>query len=205
MQYVLEHCGVAVAAITGVLAARGKRVDLFGVIVLALVTAFGGGTLRDLLVGDTPVFWIRDPNFLASAAAVAVSAFFVARFYEFPQAVLLVGDAFALALFTMIGVKKALAFQVSPSIAVAMGVITGVVGGIIRDLLTGEIPLVFRREIYLYATAALCGAVVFVLLDRRLMNEQLNMIVAAGTTLLLRLAAIRWKLGLPVFKHREET
>src|SRR5882672_8636363 len=135
MQYVLEHFGVAVAAITGVLAARGKRVDLFGVIVLALVTAFGGGTLRDLLLGDTPVFWIRDPNFLLSATAVAVASFFAARFHEFPLAVLLVADAFALALFTMIGVKKALAFQMAPSIAIAMGVITGVVGGIIRELL----------------------------------------------------------------------
>ena len=204
MQYVLEHFGVAVAAITGVLAARGKRVDLFGVIVLALVTAFGGGTLRDMLVGDTPVFWVRDPNFLLSATVVAIASFFVARFRDFPLAVLLVADAFALALFTMIGVKKALAFQVAPSIAIAMGVITGVVGGIIRDLLTGEIPLVFRREIYLYATAALCGAVVFVVLSKWSLGEQTNMMVAAGTTLLLRLAAIRWKLGLPVFRHRDE-
>jgi uncharacterized membrane protein YeiH len=204
MQSVLEHFGVAVAAITGVLAARGKRVDLFGVIVLALATAFGGGTLRDLLVGDTPVFWVRDPNFLLSATAVAVVSFFAARFHEFPQAVLLVADAFALALFTMIGVKKALAFQMAPSIAIAMGVITGVVGGIIRDLLAGEIPLVFRREIYLYATAALCGAVVFVLLDRWALGERASMVLAAGTTLVLRLAAIRWKLGLPVFQHRSD-
>jgi uncharacterized membrane protein YeiH len=202
MRYLLEHFGVAVAAITGVLAARGKRVDLFGVIVLALATAFGGGTLRDLLLGDIPVFWIKDPNYLLSATAVAVGAFFAARFHEFPQAVLLVADAFALALFTMIGVKKALAFQMAPSIAIAMGVITGVVGGIIRDLLAGEIPLVFRREIYLYATAALCGAIVFVVLEQWSLGERTNMILAAGTTLVLRLAAIRWKLGLPVFQHR---
>src|SRR5688572_14071408 len=180
MQYVLEHFGVGVAAITGVLAARGKQVDLFGVIVLALVTAFGGGSLRDLLLGDVPVFWIRDPNFLLNATGVAFIAFFAARFHEFPHAVLLVADAFALALFTMIGAKKALAFGVSPSIAVAMGVITGVVGGIVRDVLTGEIPLVFRREIYLYATAALCGAVVFVLLARWLPEQQqLGMVMAA--------------------------
>jgi uncharacterized membrane protein YeiH len=121
-----------------------------------------------------------------------------------PQQVLLVADAFALALFTMIGTKKALAFDLAPSIAVAMGVITGVVGGIMRDVLTGEIPLVFRREIYLYATAALCGAVVFVGLARWSSSEQVNMIVAAGTTLVLRLAAIRWKLGLPVFEHRSD-
>src|SRR5262245_20366663 len=128
MQYALEHVGVGVAAVTGVLAARGKQVDLFGVIVLALVTAFGGGTLRDLLVGDRPLFWIRDPSFLLSASGVAFIVFFAARFHEFPQSVLLVADAFALALFTAIGVDKALAFNVAPSIAVAMGVITGVAG-----------------------------------------------------------------------------
>jgi uncharacterized membrane protein YeiH len=204
MQYVLEHFGVAVAAITGVLAARGKRVDLFGVVVLALVTAFGGGTLRDLLVGDRPLFWIRDPNYLFNASVVALVVFIIARFKEFPLQVLLVADAFALALFTVIGVKKALAFQVAPSIAVAMGVITGVAGGMMRDVLAGEIPLVFRREIYLYATAALCGAVVFVLLRRWSLGEQTNMVVATGTILALRLAAIRWKLGLPVFQHRSE-
>lgn len=203
MQYILEHFAVGVAAVTGVLAARGKQVDLFGVIVLALVTAFGGGTLRDLLVGDRPLFWVRDPSFLLNASVVALVVFFIARFYPVPQQVLLVADAFALALFTMIGVKKALAFQVAPSIAVAMGVITGVAGGMMRDVLAGEIPLVFRREIYLYATAALCGAVVFVLLNRWSMREQTNMILAAVTTLVLRLAGIRWKLALPVFRHRE--
>ena len=205
MQHVLEHIGVSVAAITGVLAARGKQVDLFGVIVLALVTALGGGTLRDLLVGDRPLFWIRDPAFVLNASAVAMLVFVVARFYEFPPLVLLVADACALALFTVIGTKKALVFQVSPTIAVAMGVITGVVGGIMRDVLTGEIPLVFRREIYLYATAALCGAVVFVLLRQWSPGEPVNMVAAAATTLLLRMAAIRWKLGLPVYRHRGES
>jgi uncharacterized membrane protein YeiH len=150
------------------------------------------------------LFWIRDPNYLFNASVVALVVFIIARFKEFPLQVLLVADAFALALFTVIGVKKALAFQVAPSIAVAMGVITGVAGGMMRDVLAGEIPLVFRREIYLYATAALCGAVVFVLLRRWSLGEQTNMVVATGTILALRLAAIRWKLGLPVFQHRSE-
>src|SRR5688500_4287157 len=129
MQYMLEHFGVGVAALTGVLAARGKQVDLFGVIVLALVAAFGGGTLRDLLVGDRPLFWIRDPNFLLNATGVALLTFFAARFHEFPSLILLVADALALALFTVIGVKKAILFDVAPTIAIAMGVITGVAGG----------------------------------------------------------------------------
>src|SRR5215510_9859417 len=205
MQYMLEHFGVGVAAVTGVLAARGKQVDLFGVIVLALVAAFGGGTLRDLLVGDRPLFWIRDPSFLLNASLVALAVFFIVRFRQLPQQVLLIADAFALALFTMIGVKKALAFQLAPSIAVAMGVITGVAGGMMRDVLTGEIPLVFRREIYLYATAALCGAIVFVLLNQWHVGEQGRMVLAAATTLVLRLAGIRWKLSLPAFRHHDES
>ncbi len=205
MQYFLEHFGVGVAAITGVLAARGKGVDLFGVIVLAVVTAFGGGTLRDVMLGNVPVFWVRDPNFLLTASGVAVVAFFAARFYEIPANVLQVADAFALALFTMIGVKKALALNVSPAIALAMGVITGVVGGILRDLLAGEIPLVFRPAIYLYATAAFCGAVVFLILQRWSLGEHADMIVASSVTLAMRFAAIRWKLGLPVFRHRAES
>ncbi len=199
MQYVLEHCGVGVAAITGVLAARGKRVDLFGVIVLAVVTAFGGGTVRDLCLGSTPVFWIEDPRFLLNAGAVAVATFFVARFYELPETVLLVADAFALAFFTMAGAKKSLLLGTGPTIAVAMGVITGVVGGVIRDVLTGEIPLVFRQRIYLYATAALLGALVFVLLNKWQPDQRLNLLVGTVTTLGLRLGAIRWKLTLPEF------
>lgn len=203
MQYFLEHFAIAVAAISGVLAARGKKVDLFGVLVLALVTAFGGGTVRDLMVGDLPVNWIRDSNFLATASAVAVLVFFLVRFYEIPRSAMLVADAFALALFTVIGTKKALAFHVSPSVAVAMGVITGVVGGIIRDVLTGEIPLVFRPHIYLYATAALIGATIFVVTARALPNEQWPMLLSMAVTLTLRLAAIRWKLKLPVYESKE--
>lgn len=199
MYFLLEHFGVAVAAITGVLAARGKRVDLFGVIVLAVVTAFGGGTVRDLCLGDTPVFWIKDPRYLLNATGVAVLTFFVARVRAFPVTVLLVADAFALAFFTMVGVKKSLVLGTDPASAVAMGVITGVVGGVLRDVLTQEIPLVFRQRIYLYATAALIGAVIFVLLTRWLPHERTSMILGTGATLILRLWAIRWKVSLPEF------
>lgn len=200
MQFLLEHFGVSVGAISGVLAARGKRVDLFGVIVLAVVTAFGGGTVRDLCLGSTPVFWVTDPGYLLNAVGVAVLAFFVARVRELPETVLMVADAFALAFFTMVGAKKSLLLGTSPTIAVAMGVITGVVGGVLRDVLTGEIPLVFRQRIYLYATAALIGAMVFTLLNRWLPSDHINMAVGTLVTLVLRLSAIRWKLSLPEFE-----
>ncbi len=200
--YFLPHFAVSVAAITGVLAARGKQVDLFAVIVLALVAAFGGGTIRDLLLDVQPLFWIGGPGFLLNAIFTAVVVFFLVRFRELPATVLLVADAFALAMFTIIGAQKGLSAGVAAPIAVVMGVTTGVGGGILRDLLIGEIPLVFRREIYLYATAAICGAAFFVLLRTWSDNAQLNMILGTAVTLSLRLAGIRWRIGLPLFRPK---
>jgi uncharacterized membrane protein YeiH len=202
MPYLLEHFAVGIAAITGALAARGKQVDLFGVLVLALVTAFGGGTVRDLLLDARPVFWMEDRSFIATAAASAVVTFYLVRYHELPATVLMVADAFALALFTMIGTRKGLAFPVAPSIAVMMGVTTGVAGGILRDLLIGEIPLVFRHKIYLYATAAFGGAVAFVLLHRFSSNAKWNAILGVLATLLLRLAGIKWRIRLPMFRPK---
>ena len=199
--YAFELLGVAVAAISGVLASRGKEVDLFGVVVLAIVTALGGGTIRDMVL-DTPVFWVRDPNYLLTAAGAAVVMFFVARFHEFKGNALLIADAIQLAFFTMIGAEKALAHSSGAAVAVALGVVTGVAGGILRDTLHGEVPLVFRPHIYLYATAALAGALVFAWLEKWAPGTQANFFAGAGLTLLLRLAAIRWKLKLPVFKSR---
>ena len=204
MQYFLEHFACAVCAVTGVLAGKGKRLDLFGVIVLALATALGGGTMRDLVLDLQPVFWIADPHFVLTAVGAAVLTFVAARFWVLSPAVLLVADAFGLALFTIIGAEKAIAHGSSPTIAILMGIVTGVGGGLLRDVLSGEIPLVFRKEIYLYATAAFCGATLLVLLNYALPTWTGNRLVAALTTLLLRLAAIRWKLRLPAFKSRDE-
>lgn len=203
MQVWLEHFGVGVSAISGVLAARGKRVDLFGVLVLALVTAFGGGTVRDVLVGDLPVVWIREPAFLLNATAVAVVTFFVRRVRELPRSVLLVADAFALALFTIVGTRKGMAMNFAPPVAVLLGLVTGVAGGILRDVLTGEVPLVFQPQIYLYATAALTGATAFVLLLHWCPNQSAVTVVCTALILALRLAGIRLKLSLPVLASEE--
>lgn len=202
MHQAIDHFGVAIAAVTGVLAARGKQVDLFGVIVLALVTAFGGGTIRDLLLGSQPVFWVQDANFLLNGVFTAVVTFYLVRYHELPLNVLLIADAFVLAFFTMAGLKKGLALHTSVSIAIAMGVITGVVGGILRDLLIGEIPLVFRRETYLYATAAFAGACLYVLLEQIWGMSGISLLAGLTTTLLLRLAGMRWQIALPVFRPR---
>jgi uncharacterized membrane protein YeiH len=203
VQYSLEHFGVSVAAITGVLAARGKQVDLFGVIVLALVTAFGGGSIRDVAIGSVPVFWAADPNYLINAFVTAVIVFYLVRYHELPPTLLMVADAFVLALFAVVGAQKTLTFGLAPSIAVAMGVITGVAGGIGRDLLIGEIPLVFRPHIYLYATAAFFGVSFYVLLFKWSPDRHFNMVLGTAAVLLLRLAGIRWKIALPVFRPKD--
>jgi uncharacterized membrane protein YeiH len=203
MEYFLEHFGVSIGAITGALAARGKQVDLFGVLVLAMVTALGGGTVRDVMLGALPVFWTADQSYVLNAAATAIITFYLVRYHELPGAVLMVADAFVLALFTMVGTRKGLAYHVAPSIAVIMGVTTGVAGGILRDLLIGEISLVFRREIYLYATAAFCGASAFVLLHQYQPGATpSDQIVCIGITLLMRLAGIRWRITLPLFRPK---
>jgi uncharacterized membrane protein YeiH len=197
-QFLQTHFAVAVCAISGVLAGSGKRVDLFGVIVLGLVTALGGGTVRDVVLGRQ-VFWLTDAYFVINGVVTATVTFFIARHWTVPRLALAVADAFGLALFTILGAAIGLKAEVGATNSVVLGVITGVAGGILRDVLVGEIPLVFRREIYLYATAAVVGATVYVLLERYYGGNHLNRIIGIGATLGLRLLAIRWKVSLPEF------
>ena len=174
--------------------------DLFGVVVLALVTAFGGGTVRDVLVGDTPVAWLRDPAYLLNASLTAVTTFFVPRLRELPERFLLVADAFALALFTIVGARKGVVLELAGPVAVLLGVVTGVTGGMLRDVLTGEVPLVFRPHIRLYATAALAGGAAFVILHRWWPGQPAVTVTAVSVVLALRLAGIWLKISLPVLE-----
>lgn len=204
MQYYIEHTATGVAAIAGALAARGKQVDLFGVIVLALVTALGGGTVRDLILDARPVFWVADSSFVLTSTLGALIAFVAVRYGRFSERPLILIDACGLSLFTLVGVEKSLRLEVNPTVAVVMGVVTGVVGGMLRDVLTGEIPMVFRKQIYLYATASFCGALVFIVF-RHLIPESSLRFISMGTILALRLAAIWWKIHLPEFDTHDET
>jgi uncharacterized membrane protein YeiH len=202
MIYVLDLFGTAVFAISGALAAGRKRMDLFGVCVLALVTAVGGGTLRDVLLGVRPIFWVSDQTYLYVSLAAAIVTFAGARRQLVPARLLLVADALGLAVFTVIGAKKALLLGHTWLIATVMGMMTGVVGGMIRDLLRGEIPLILRAEIY--ATASLCGAVGFVVLYDSFDLPFAATPVSIGITLLLRIAALKWRLSLPLFDLPED-
>jgi uncharacterized membrane protein YeiH len=200
--YVLDLFGVAVFAVSGSLAAGRKRMDVFGVIVLGLVTAVGGGTLRDILLDAGPVFWVDDPLYLLVAVASSLLTFFTVRAVSIPWRGLLISDAIGLAVFMAIGTARALAITNAPSVAIVMGIMTGVAGGMIRDVLSAEVPLILRKEIY--ATAALCGSLAYVILLRLGMESIFSLILAAAVTLSIRLAAIHWGFSLPVFKSKDD-
>lgn len=203
MLYVVGLLAVGFSAITGALAAEGRRMDLFGVLVLALVTSLGGGTLRDLVL-DVPVFWSEDDWFLWTGLAAGAVTFGTVRYWHPPHQLLLIADAIGLAFVAVLGTEKALAHQATETTAIVLGVVTGVAGGILRDILCGEVPLVFRRETYFYATAAFGGDLVFVLLHRAAFDRQTCLLIAAGIILGVRLAALKWKLALPVFRTRDK-
>lgn len=202
MFYFFDLFGVVVFAITGSLAAGKKRLDLFGGLVLALVTALGGGTLRDLILSNHPIFWISDLTYIYCVAATALIVFVIARYKKIPERTLLLADAFGLAIFSVLGAQVALQAGAPGAVAILMGMLTGVAGGIIRDILSNEIPLILQQEIY--ATAALVGAGVFVILNATWGKSQVSLIIAATVTLLLRLAAIKWSFSLPVFLTNQD-
>ncbi|GAC1029471.1 trimeric intracellular cation channel family protein [Pseudomonas sp. No.21] len=196
--YLADLFGVAVFAITGALMAGRKSMDLFGVLVIAIITALGGGTLRDVILGNHPVSWIRDDTYILVASLAAVGTVLWVRLTRpINETGLLVADAFGLAVFTVYGTEVALQHQVPLSTAVIMGVITGVAGGVMRDVICNEIPLIFQKEIY--AIACVAGSLVFIGLLHlglpRWFDTGVAMLVVLGT----RLAAIRWGLSLPRF------
>ena len=199
--YLLDLAGVAVFSISGVLAARDRGLDLIGVIVVAAITAIGGGTLRDLLLDRHPIFWVTDASYLTVIIVSAVMTIIYVRKWPPPGVILLVADALGLALFALSGAQYAEAAQCPPLIIIIMGTMTGVMGGIIRDVITARVPLILRREIY--ATAAIAGVVVYLLLQAIDVPRAVAFGSGMVTVVVLRLVAIRWNLHLPVFRHRE--
>ena len=193
-----ELAGICVFSITGALAAQGKRMDILGVVVLAIVTALGGGTVRDITLNAHPIGWVVDNAYLWTAIVSAVVAFIACRHVPYPRRTMLVLDAAGLALFAILGAEKAQALGVSPGIVVVMACVTGCAGGMIRDMLTREIPMILHRDGELYATCALVGAVFYVVffgvLDERVLAVAAMLIIFA-----CRIAAIFGKLRLPEF------
>lgn len=203
MRYLIDLAGVAVFAISGVLAAGRKGLDLLGVAVIAVVTAIGGGTLRDVLLDRHPIFWIANPTYLWVILAATVVTLGYVRLWIASRRALLIADALGLAFFTIGGVEIAQQAGHTDLIAVLMGTITGVAGGVIRDVLLGEIPLIFRPG-RLYATAAIVGAALYVLLAGHGVAREAAALAGMGVIAALRLGAIYWRLELPVVSLPED-
>jgi uncharacterized membrane protein YeiH len=197
--YLLDLAGVGVFAISGALAAGRKSLDLLGVVVIAVVTAVGGGTLRDLLLDRHPIFWIADPLYVVVITGAALATVAWTRRLRPPVNTLVIADALGLALFSISGAQIAQQAGLSPPIVVLMGTMTGTAGGMIRDVLTAEIPMILRPVMELYATAAIAAIALDLGLEAlgipRAPAALAGMVFIAG----LRFAAILRNLKLPVF------
>jgi uncharacterized membrane protein YeiH len=196
--YILDLVGVAVFAVSGALAAGRTELDLLGVIVIAALTGIGGGTLRDLLLNRHPIFWITDAKYLTVIIASALLTVCYVQAWPPPGDALLVADALGLALFAMSGAQVAEAAQHPPVIVVLMGTMTGVAGGVLRDVITAQIPLILRRDIY--ATAAIVGVALYLLLQARGMQRSWAFGAGMVVVVALRLSAILWGWQLPIFR-----
>ena len=195
MIYYLGLIGIAAFSITGVIAAGRKGMDIFSIVLLGVVTALGGGTLRDIILDVTPVFWINDLFYLWVSVGASLLTFFLVRRISHVMRFLLFLDAFGLALFTVLAAEKTLNMGLPLVVAVLMGLITGIAGGMIRDILTGRMPLMLGKEFY--ATPALIGAILFVVLIYFFPEHEFNRLYAIGLIFLLRGAAIQWGLYYP--------
>jgi len=198
----LDLLGVAVFAVSGALAAGRKSFDLFGVIVIAAVTAIGGGTIRDLLLGRDPVFWIADASYLWVILLAAVATVAWARVRKPPRNSLAIADALGLGFFAVGGAQVAESVGLGGIVAVLMGTMTGVAGGVVRDVLTNEVPMILRRG-ELYASAAIVGLTLYLVLEAVGLGRSVAALTGMVTIVTLRFAAIIWGLHLPVFTVKE--
>lgn len=198
MLYFMDLFGVAVFAISGALVAGRKQMDLLGVLVVAGVTAIGGGTLRDLLLGRSPVFWVGDPIYVVVIAGAALGTVVYTRFFRVHQYSLLLADTFGLAVFAISGARLAAELGVSNLIVVMMGTMTGVAGGMIRDILAAKVPLILRKDIY--ATAAIAGCTAYVLLEKAGVQPAIAGTIGMVLIFVVRLTAIVRGLGLPRYR-----
>lgn len=195
LQYALELTGTFVFAISGALAIREKDHDLFGAGFTGFITAIGGGTLRDILLNSYPLVWIGNVQVLYAILAGILVAFIFPSFLSRLRKTFFLFDTLGIGFFTVLGVEKALSLGVRPEIAAIMGMFSAVMGGVIRDTLTNEIPILFRKEIY--ASACLAGAILYVVLDYYGLERDYNLLISMSVVISIRLISMRYKLSLP--------
>ena len=192
---ILDTLGLIAFAISGALAGMTKKLDFFGVFIIAMVTSIGGGTLRDLLIGNTPVFWLLNlQTFYIVTASIIIAVVFRARLNTFRKSLFLF-DTIGIGIFTITGIEKGLLVDLSPIVCILLGTITACFGGVTRDILCNEIPVIFRKEIY--ATACLLGGIIFFILKFLNVNDDFIYIATAGTIILIRLLAVKFHWSFP--------
>jgi uncharacterized membrane protein YeiH len=192
----IDILGTVAFAVSGAYAAMQKKLDVFGVLIIAFITAIGGGTVRDMLIGDLPVSWIRNINYsVIIILTVAVVVIFKDTIFKNFQKTLLVFDSIGLGFFTVLGVQKGITFGLEPAICIALGTVTGCFGGVIRDISLNNIPLIFEKEIY--ATACIIGGIVYFLLLKINLSDDITEGVCILIIFLVRLFAVRYDWRLP--------
>ncbi|MAD98663.1 MAG: hypothetical protein CMB99_15175 [Flavobacteriaceae bacterium] len=197
--YVLDILGTFAFAISGALVAAEKDFDLFGVVIIAFVTAVGGGMLRDVLIDSHPINWIGDLNYLYTIlVAVILTFLFKSKILPLSKTLFLF-DTIGISVFTLLGLKKGLSLDLHPILAIIMGMISAVFGGVLRDILTNKIPLIFQKEIY--ASACLMGGITYLLLQNTQASENLVFISSALVVIGIRLVAVKYHLELPKIKE----
>lgn len=196
--YYIDILGTFAFAISGALVASKKNFDLFGVIIIAFVTAVGGGMLRDLLINAHPVNWIEDLNYVWTILIAVLCTFLFKSKIEPLSKTLFLFDTIGIGVFTLLGVQKGLSYELHPFIALIMGMISAVFGGVIRDVLTNRVPLIFKQEIY--ASACLAGGIVYLVLTNFAVNQELHFIISGSVVITIRLFAVKYKLQLPRIK-----
>lgn len=195
--HVIDILGTFSFAVSGAFFAMEKKLDPFGVLILSFVTAIGGGTLRDMMIGNLPVGWLRDETATVVIFLGAMGSMFFSQWLKKINATLFLFDALGLGLFTIIGIEKGMQLEFSAGVCIALGTITASFGGVIRDVLLNHVPLVFRKEIY--ALASILGGLIYYLLKLSVVNDDIAKIICILLILIIRLLAVKYKLTLPVF------
>lgn len=195
MFYIIEVLGIVSFSISGVLIAINKKMDLFGILIIAFVTSVGGGTLRDLLIGNTPVTWMKDITFTYTILASVVLAILLRSKLNYLRTSLFLFDTIGIGLYTIVGIESGLSANLHPVICIALGTITASFGGVIRDILCNEIPVIFRKEIY--ATPCIIGGIVYFVLREFPIPYNYVYLIAASVVIIIRLIAVKFNITLP--------
>lgn len=197
--YALDILGTLAFAISGSLVAIKKQFDIFGVVIIAFVTAVGGGMLRDVLINSHPINWIGDMNYIWTIFIAVIITFLLRSKIAPLRKTFFLFDAIGIGVFTLLGLQKCLNFGLHPFIALIMGMISAVFGGVIRDILTRKVPLIFKKEIY--ASACLAGGSIYLLLSLLEFNDNFQFIISVLVIIVIRVVSVKYQLELPKIKN----